>query len=236
MSAGGGPTRATGVIYLGGGYQQPMAADDIDAVVSHERPDSPVATAGTDHITVLGSTEEDTIAFYRDLLGMPLVVRQIHLENPDLTHLFFDTGDGRLLSFFVSDDRETRSDRSWESSLETGVGTVQHLAFRLERENLEDLRAALESVDHAYDEFNRGFTYSLYTRDPNGLVLEFNVDKFRFPDERRGAVLARAQHQRVEDGARYIKDEHVVAALDELGLDWERQAVPDAPTGGAVEE
>ena len=33
-----------------------------------------------------------TIAFYRDLLGMPLVLEQPNLDAPELTHLFFEIG------------------------------------------------------------------------------------------------------------------------------------------------
>lgn len=213
-----------------------MAIENPDLRTDHERPDSPVVTAGVDHMTLHGSTEEDTIAFYRDLLGMPLVIRQPHLGRPELTHLFFDTGDGRMLSFFVNDDREKRSDRSWDSSLNTGVGTVQHLAFQLERDQLEDLRELLDDIDHDYQMYNRGFTFCLYTRDPNGFVLEFNVDKFGVPIEDRPRVMARAQELRVADDAEYMHDEHVVAALEELGVDWERQEVPEAPAGRAVDD
>jgi catechol 2,3-dioxygenase-like lactoylglutathione lyase family enzyme len=212
-----------------------MAVEEPDLRIDDERPDSPVVTSGVDHMTLQGSNEEDTIAFYRDLLGMPLLIRQPHLGKPELTHLFFDTGDGRMLSFFVKDERETRSDRSWDSSLNTGVGTVQHLAFQLERDQLEDLKELLEEIDHRYQLYNRGFTFCLYTRDPNGFVLEFNVDKFNVPIEERPPILARAQELRVEDGADWMKDEHIIAALEELGVDWERTEVPDAPVGRAVD-
>ncbi len=79
--------------------------DTHETPVTPELPDSAFHTTGTDHITVWGSNEEDTVAFYQDLLGMPLVLRQPNLDDPSQTHLFFDTGDGRILTFFVSDDR-----------------------------------------------------------------------------------------------------------------------------------
>jgi len=212
-----------------------MAPDANDTPVSAEVTDSPVDLNGTDHITVQGSTEEDTVAFYRDLLGMPLLLRQMHLGNPDVTHLFFDTGDGRLLSFFVADDRETRTDRSMESSVHPGVGHVQHVAFSLELGELESLREALDSVGHDYEEFDRGMFYALYTRDPNGLILEFDVAKWELPYDRRAAVLAEAHRARHDAGDDFIRDEHMVAALEALDIDAERRDVPDAPAGRAVE-
>ncbi|MFB6177260.1 MAG: VOC family protein, partial [Halobaculum sp.] len=72
-------------------------ADANEEPITADRPDSPIRTTGTDHITIWGSNAADTIDFYRDLLGMPLVLRQPNLDDPSQTHLFFDTGDGRIL-------------------------------------------------------------------------------------------------------------------------------------------
>ncbi|MFB6253329.1 MAG: VOC family protein, partial [Halobacteriaceae archaeon] len=62
------------------------------------------------------------------------------------------------------------------------------------------------------------------------------ADKYAIPDDKRGMVLAKAHQIRVEQGAEFVDDEHMQAALDELGLDIEKQSVPDAPTGtGGIE-
>ena len=113
-----------------------MANEDVP--VTAEPPDSPIATTGTDHITVMGSNIEDTIAFYRDLLGMPLVLRQPNLDQPEVTHLFFDTGDGRILTFFVSDDRQ--SNRMGQRG---GVGSVHHLCFSVAPEEFGGMVEAI---------------------------------------------------------------------------------------------
>jgi hypothetical protein len=47
-------------------------------------------------------------------------------------------------------------------------------------------------------------------------------------------VLAAAHHKRVEAGAGFVVDDHVQAALDELGLDPTPQFAGDAPTGTGV--
>lgn len=197
--------------------------------VTAERPDSPIQLAGTDHISVIGSNEADTIEFYRDLLGMPLVLRQPNLDDPDQTHLFFDTGDGRILTFFVADERESNPQPHRHR-----VGSVHHLSFSVEPERFVETREALEATGHGYNEFDRGIFHSLYTRDPNGLTIELSTDKYDVPDDRRGEVLATAQRIREEDGAEYAKDEHLAAALEELGLDAEPYDLPDAPTGAGV--
>lgn len=204
--------------------------DASDPAVTAERPDSPIRVRGTDHVTVTGSNVEDTVAFYRDLLGMPLVLRQPNLDQPELTHLFFDTGDGRVLTFFVDESRPSRT-----SPPQPEVGQVHHLAFRIDAERLADVKAALEDAGHRFSEFDRGAFHSLYTRDNNGLTIELVAEKWPVPDERRGEVLALAHRHRVEAGAAFVDDEHVQAAVDELGLDVERVPVPEAPAGTGVD-
>jgi catechol 2,3-dioxygenase-like lactoylglutathione lyase family enzyme len=206
-----------------------MSDDTIP--VSAERPDSPIRTTGTDHITIWGSNAEDTIAFYRDLLGMPLVLRQPNLDDPSQTHLFFDTGDGRILTVFVSDDRASN-----QRPLRTQTGGVHHLCFSVDADDFGDVMAALDADGRGYNVFDRGVFHSLYTRDNNGLVVELSADKYEVPDERRGEVLATAQRIREEDGAEYAKDEHLEAALEELGIDVVKHDLPDADSGvGGVE-
>lgn len=194
--------------------------------VTAEVPDAPVGVTGVDHVTLIGSNEEDTVEFYRDVLGMPLVLRQPNLDAPDVTHLFFDPGDGRVLTFFVSDDRQ-----SDPRPIPTGVGSVHHLAFSVDPERLQEVREGLSERGMQYNEFDRGAFHSLYTRDHNGLTIELATDKYDVPDDRRGEVLARAQAARVADGAEYVKDEHVEAALEELGLPVDPAEIPDAPSG-----
>jgi catechol 2,3-dioxygenase-like lactoylglutathione lyase family enzyme len=195
--------------------------------VAAEPPESPVHTVGTDHMTVMGGDAASTIAFYRDLLGMPLVLEQPNLDAPELTHLFFDTGDGRILTFFVGEDRPTRPHR--------GPGNVHHLAFSIAPEEFDATQEALENAGYGFNEFDRGAFHSLYTQDPNGLVIELVVEKYGFPAERRGEVLALAHEKRVEAGAGFVDDEHMQAALEQLGLDPDPRFEGSAPTGRGVQ-
>ena len=194
--------------------------------VTAARPDSPVHMAGTDHVTVMGCDAASTIAFYRDLLGMPLVLEQPNLDAPELTHLFFDTGDGRILTFFVGGDRQPRPHR--------GPGNVHHLAFTIAPGEFEDTKAALDEAGYGFDEFDRGAFHSLYTQDPAGLLVELVVEKYDVPDDRRGEVLAAAHQRRVDAGDGYVDDEHMRAALEDLGLDPTPQFEGVAPTGTGV--
>ena len=196
--------------------------------VSPEFPDSTIRVSGTDHVTLIGSNKADTIAFYRDVLGMRLVTEQPNLDDPSQTHLFFDSGDGRILTFFVTDDRD-----SDPTPQRTPVGGVHHLAFALDAGEFEETRERLREAGHRFGEFDRGAFHSLYTRDHNGLTIELVADKYEIPDDRRGEVLARAHSIRVEEGAEYVDDEHLVAALEEVGLPAEKADLPDAAVGSA---
>lgn len=193
--------------------------------VSADRPDSLVHTTGWDHVTLVGSNADDTVAFYRDVLGLPLVVRQPNLDREEVEHLFFDAGDGRLVTFFVDESRESVDGQ------DPGVGAVHHLAFRIDPAELPEIRDRLDEAGHRVSEYDRGAFYSLYTQDHNGLVVELAADKYAIPDDRRAEVLARAQAARVAAGADYIDSDHLETALAELGLPAEQNDLPDAPTG-----
>ncbi|MFC7229845.1 VOC family protein [Salinirubellus salinus] len=180
--------------------------------IGTETPDAPVSVVGTDHVTLEGTDPAETIAFYRDLLGLPLVLSQPNLDRNHLTHLYFDTGDGRLLTFFVHEDRE-RVDLP-----DPDPGQVHHLAFRIEADAVAETYAALEDAGKPVSEYDRGAFHALYTEDHNGLTIELVADKFEIPDARRGEVLAHAHGLRLEDGAEFVTSKHMVAALEALGL------------------
>ncbi|AKH97370.1 VOC family protein [Halanaeroarchaeum sulfurireducens] len=201
-----------------------------DEPVTADPPESAMHTTGTDHVTIWGSNAEDTVAFYRDLLGMPLVLRQPNLDDPSQTHLFFDTGDGRMLTFFVSDDRDADT-----APQATPTGAVHHLAFRFDPDRFRTVVGALEADGRTYNEFDRGIFHSLYTRDNDGLVVELTTDVYEIPDDRRGEVLATAQRIREGEGAEYAQAEHLRRALEELDLPVVEHDLPDAATGTGMD-
>lgn len=198
---------------------------ETDAAVDPTPPDSPFHLQGTDHITLEGTNTAATIEYYRDILGCPLVLSQPNLDRKGLTHLFFDTGDGCLVSFFVSDDRET-SDLPVPEP-----GQVHHLAFRIDHDEIGEIAATLEAEGYPVNEYDRGAFHSLYSEDPNGLTIELVADKFAVPDERRGEVLAEAHRRRVEAGEEFVQSQHIRAAIDHLGIEATEHETREAPAG-----
>ena len=193
--------------------------------VTAEAPDAPISLVGTDHVTLEGTDPAETIAFYRDLLGLPLVLSQPNLDRNHLTHLYFDTGDGRLLTFFVHEDRDS------VDLPDPDPGQVHHLAFRIEADAVAETYAALEDAGKPVSEYDRGAFHALYTEDHNGLTIELVADKFEIPDDRRGEVLAHAHGLRLEDGAEFVASKHMVAALEALDVPVVENEIRPAAAG-----
>jgi glyoxalase family protein len=172
-----------------------------------------IQTQGVHHITFVGSNREETIAFYQDVLGMPLVFEQPNLDVPDELHLYFDAGDGRLITFFV---RPTR--RNDPTANPEGIGNLHHLAFTVSRATYDRVAARLASLGiENTGPIDRGFMNSIYFRDPNGQLLEMACFKFEPPQGYTIAdVLHKAHHIRLARGAYAIEDEDLADAIAEL--------------------
>jgi catechol 2,3-dioxygenase-like lactoylglutathione lyase family enzyme len=174
---------------------------------------SRIQVQGVHHITLVGSNREETIDFYEGLLGMPLVFEQPNLDVPEETHLYFDPGDGRLLTFFVRSSRVNDPTPNPE-----GIGNLHHLAFTVSRATYTQVtaRLAARGIENT-GAIDRGFMDSIYFRDPNGQLLELACFKFIAPEGHTIAdVLAVAHRLRVTAGAYAIEDAHLADAIEEL--------------------
>jgi glyoxalase family protein len=178
-----------------------------------------IQTQGMHHITFVGSNREATIDFYQEVLGMPLVFEQPNLDVPEETHLYFDMGDGRLLTFFV---RPTRQNDPTPNP--QGIGNLHHLAFMVSRATYTQVEARLKELGiENTGPIDRGFMDSIYFRDPNGQLLEMACFKFVPPEGYTTSdVLAVAHRIRVESGDYNITDKHLADAIAELSSRKER--------------
>src|SRR5439155_1101934 len=80
--------------------------------------------ARTHHITIVGADRQTSIGFWEGVLGMPFVFEQPNLDNESESHLYFDPGDGRLITVFTNEEREPDPSRT-----ATDIGCVHHIAF-----------------------------------------------------------------------------------------------------------
>jgi catechol 2,3-dioxygenase-like lactoylglutathione lyase family enzyme len=170
-------------------------------------------TQGVHHITLVGANREATVDFYQGVLGMPLVFWQPNLDVPEEEHLYFDAGDGRLITFFVRPTRTVDPTPNPE-----GIGNLHHLAFTVSRATYNVVQQRLnERGIHNTGPIDRGFMNSIYFRDPNGQLLELACFKFEPPQGYTIADVLRTAHRiRVEEGAGNIEDCHLADAISEL--------------------
>ncbi|HEX6798665.1 MAG TPA: VOC family protein [Ktedonobacterales bacterium] len=168
---------------------------------------------GVHHLTFVGSNREAIIEFYQGLLGMRLVLDQPNLDVPGEEHLYFDAGDGRLITYFVRPTRENDPTPNPE-----GIGNLHHMALNVSHvvytQVVERLRErGIENTGP----IDRGFMDSIYFRDPNGQLLELACYKFVPPEGYTIAdVLATAHNIRVAAGDYNVDDRHLAQAVEEL--------------------
>ena len=168
---------------------------------------------GVHHLTFVGSNREAIIEFYQGLLGMRLVLDQPNLDVPGEEHLYFDAGDGRLITYFVRPTRENDPTPNPE-----GIGNLHHMALNVSHvvytQVVERLRErGIENTGP----IDRGFMDSIYFRDPNGQLLELACYKFVPPEGFTIAdVLATAHTIRVAAGDYNVDDRHLARAIEEL--------------------
>jgi glyoxalase family protein len=171
-----------------------------------------VQVQGVHHITLVGSTKQSAIDFWQGALGMPFVMEQPNLGKPDENHLYFDPGDGRLLTVFTSESLE---DAGRHAPRE--VGCVEHIAFNVSRATFQLAPARLTARNIEFIQRDRGFMDSIYLRDPNGLKVELACYKFETPQGFRDVdVLMKAHAVRVQRGDHHITDEHLADAIEAL--------------------
>ncbi|MEP6507062.1 MAG: VOC family protein [Gemmatimonadales bacterium] len=171
-----------------------------------------VQVQGVHHITLVGSTRQSAIDFWQGLLGMPFIFEQPNLGNPEENHLYFDPGDGRLLTVFTNEKRE---DAGRPAPRE--IGCIDHIAFNVSRATFHEAAARLTAHNVSFYQKDRGFMDSIYMKDPNGMTVEIACYKFQTPDGFRDAdVLMQAHLLRTERGDHHIGDEHLADAIEIL--------------------
>jgi glyoxalase family protein len=172
-----------------------------------------IQSQGVHHITLVGAGRQTSIDFWEGLLGMPFVFEQPNLDNPNESHLYFDPGDGRLITVFTNDERTPDPQRT-----PTDPGCVHHLAFAVSQATFAQTVERLDERGiHHSGVKDRGFMDSIYFNDPLGLLIELASYRFEPPHGSTHAdVLLEAHLLRVERGEHHIDRVHVADAIERL--------------------
>ena len=170
-------------------------------------------TQGVHHITLVGANRQTSIDFWEGMLGMPFVFEQPNLDNEAESHLYFDPGDGRLITVFTSEDRGPDAARVTKEP-----GNVHHVALSLSQVVFHQVVQRLDErgVRHSGVK-DRGFMDSIYFDDPLGLLIELASYRFEPPSGHTHAeVLLEAHELRVARGDHHIDRAHVADAIEAL--------------------
>jgi catechol 2,3-dioxygenase-like lactoylglutathione lyase family enzyme len=145
---------------------------------------SSLTLRGVDHTARPTWRLRETVEFYRDKLGLPLV----HVisargwgpaSHPDFLHFFFDSGNGSTIAFFYylgSEEPDCMRGRAAARPLpDDHVADATHTAWLVDsREELCAWKQRLEA--HGLEvsvETRHEVIESIYVRDPNGYFVEF---------------------------------------------------------------
>jgi catechol 2,3-dioxygenase-like lactoylglutathione lyase family enzyme len=175
------------------------------------------------HITLVGADRRTSIDFWEGLLGMPFVFEQPNLDNEAESHLYFDPGDGRLITVFTNEERTPEPQRT-----PTDIGCVHHVAFAVSQATfwLAAERLDERGVRHSGVK-DRGFMDSIYFNDPLGLLIELASYRFEPPHGFTHAeVLLEAHKIRVGRGDYNIDRVHLADAIETL-VDRSRESLSD---------
>ena len=168
---------------------------------------------GVHHITIVGADRATSIDFWEGVLGMPFVFEQPNLDNASESHLYFDPGDGRLITVFTNEERSADPART-----PTDPGCVHHLAFALSQATWQQAVERLDErgIRHSGVK-DRGFMDSIYFEDPLGLLIELAAYRFEPPFGHTHAdVLLEAHRIRVARGDYNIAQVHLADAIEAL--------------------
>lgn len=172
-----------------------------------------IQVQGVHHITLNGADRQTSIDFWEGVLGMPFVFDQPNLDNPNEGHLYFDPGDGRLITVFTDETRKPE-----RKPVPEDIGSLHHLAFSVSQATFWQVAERLDARGvHHSGPVDRGFMDSIYFRDPLGLRLELACYRFEPPEGCRHAdVMIEAHRIRVARGDTHIDKIHLADAIEAL--------------------
>ena len=165
------------------------------------------------HVTLVGADRQTSIDFWEGVLGMPFVFEQPNLDHADESHLYFDPGDGRLITVFTKEDRTPDPSRT-----PTDPGCVHHIAFSVSNATFRQTVERLDErgIKHSGVK-DRGFMDSIYFKDPLGLLIELASYRFEPPTGTTHTdVLFEAHRIRTERGDYNIAPVHLADAIEAL--------------------
>lgn len=119
---------------------------------------------GIDHVEIIPTDLDRTVAFYRDVLGFELTSRR-DMDNPPMTELAYLEQSGTKVELIGVQDPGDPAVEKWSSG------------YRMVAIEVEDMEEALDHLaDHGYEPtagpLDLGSTVRAEIEDPDGLPVE----------------------------------------------------------------
>ena len=132
------------------------------------------------HTAYVTKDQEATRAFYEDVLGFPLLATwseadELFGAERVYCHTFFGLADGSALAFFQFADPADQA----LFDPELLPSPFRHIALKVDAAAQAELERRLQAASWKPEGtyvLEHGYCRSLYTEDPNGMLLEFTVD------------------------------------------------------------
>ncbi len=132
------------------------------------------------HTAYVSKDLEATRAFYEDILGFPLVATWSEADPlfgamRTYCHVFFELADGSALAFF----QFANPDDDALFNPELTASPFRHIALKVTKESQDAIAKRLADAGWKPEGtyvLEHGYCTSLYTEDPNGMLLEFTYD------------------------------------------------------------
>ncbi len=160
---------------------------------------------GFHHVAITTRDLEATHRFYTEAMGFTLVKVNV-TPSPEETgwarHVFYDTGNGEMFAVW---DLHDPALAEFDPAIATGLGLpvwTNHIAFAagslddLDRRREHWLGRGIDTV-----EIDHGWCRSIYTVDPNGVMVEWctSTEEFTAADHAEALELLTAAQPRLGD-------------------------------------
>jgi glyoxylase I family protein len=132
------------------------------------------------HTAYVTRDQEATRAFYEDILGFPLLATWSEADElfgavRIYCHTFFGLADGSALAFFQFADEADQE--LFDPAL--APSPFRHIAMKVDAAGQAEMERRLTAAGWKPEQtyvLEHGYCRSLYTEDPNGMLLEFTLD------------------------------------------------------------
>jgi catechol 2,3-dioxygenase-like lactoylglutathione lyase family enzyme len=148
---------------------------------------------GFHHLAIATRDVKANHEFYTGPMGFELVKTVVGRSGRAgwAKHLFYDTGNGELIAFWDLHDPDIPDD--WSSAIADGLGLprwTNHIAFHAQ--DLDDIATRRQRwLDHGLEvtEIDHGWCTSIYTNDPNQILVEWCTSTEEFTEADRAEAL-----------------------------------------------